>query len=51
MLKGYKTIIFSLLLALSGILFGFGLIDSETLQILIPVFLGGIGYGLRDAIQ
>ncbi len=47
MLDGYKTYVFTGLLALSGVLFALGYVDETTLMTLITIFGAGSVYGLR----
>lgn len=50
-MKGYKTKFFSLMLMLSGLAFGVGIIDADIFTALATIFGGGMGLGFRDAIK
>jgi hypothetical protein len=51
MLDGFKTYIFGALAVISGICYGLGWIDIETLRVLLSIFVPAEGMALRRAIS
>lgn len=50
-LSGYKTYVFTALAAITGILWGLGIIDEAAAKVLLGVFGGGGLFSLRAGIK